>query len=118
MGTNDTMVVVVPHYKVLSFPLNSNSLFRRHLYVRRHRSTDGDSDKCTLFVANVPPGSTCESLCETFSKFGEIKDVVLGGITKGGAQHVAHVVFANERSVERAEASGDVQDSSVKMPVA
>jgi len=92
------MVLRVPNYSVLPFQLAPGSKFVRHLYARKHRDNKNDEgDDCTLFVANVPAGATLEALEETFSKYGDVKDIVLGGLTKDGAKHVAHVVFEDAR---------------------
>ena len=38
-----------------------------------------------------------QALRDTFARFGEVEDVELGGVVKGGAKHVAHVVFQDPR---------------------
>merc|ERR1712216_279984 len=91
-----------PQYAAIPFSLGSGSPFNRFLFARRHRTTSGDGDACTLFVANVPPCATCESLRDTFEKFGPVSDVTLGGTVAGGAKHVAHIVFERSGSVDAA----------------
>ena len=49
--------------------------------------------RCSLVTALV----IWQALRDTFAVFGKVKDVVLGGLTKNGAKHVAHIVFEDER---------------------
>jgi len=102
-------MVAVPSYASLNVHLGHGSKFIRHVFARRHREAShdkNDSSSSTLFVANVPAGATCEALRDTFEKFGTVNDVVLGGLVQGGAQHVAHVVYEDSRSVNKVENTG------------
>ena len=86
----------------------SGTCFYSVLFAREHASRVGDSSLPagrTLFVANVPCGTTEPKLKAAFKKLGDISSVSIGQGESGAEGHTAHVVFERPAALKKALAT-------------
>lgn len=103
-------------YLVLPLKFQANSAFYHNIYIKEHlvhKKDDGKPFGRTLFVLNVPPYATEDSLKRVFSAAGAVQSVTLCETEDHGFK-TCYIVFKKSASLSRALKLKELEPLSTK----